>query len=59
MYYQWSHAARLGLVAPSPGDLAADLVVQAEDVIDGGLVLDHAAGHVVRQGLQVVGAAGT
>ena len=54
--YKRSHAPGLWLVAPSPGDLGPDLVVEGEDVIDRLLVLDLAPRHVVLGGVEVVGA---
>ena len=57
--HHWPHASCLGLVAPTPGDLAPDLVVQLHDVLDRRLVLDLTAGHVVAAGVQVVGTFGT
>ena len=54
--YKRSHASGLGLVAPSPGDLGPDLVVEGEDVVDRLLVLDLAPRHVVLGGVEVVGA---
>ena len=46
------------MVAPAPGYFAPDFVVQLQDVLDGGVVGDAAAGHVVLGGPQVVRALG-
>ena len=56
--YHWPHTSCFRLITPSSGDLAPDLIVQLEDVVDGGLVVDHATGHIVQRWIQVVGTIG-
>ena len=57
--YKRSHASGLGLVAPSPGDLTPDLIVQLQDVVNGWSVLDLTAGDVILARAKVVRAFGT
>ncbi len=56
--HQWSHATRLRLVTPAPGDLAPDLVVQLQYVVDRRLIFDRPASDVVASRVQVIRALG-
>jgi hypothetical protein len=57
--HQRSHAPSFRLLAAAPGDLAPDLVVKGEDVVDDGRVLDLPPSHVVLRRVDVVRALGS